>query len=131
MPYVGIGTGGLTFGTGNPYGSGYDPSQYGTRPPQPYLGDTMVPSPTGAPMDTGGGGGPLAAIGKFLTQNPALVTGLAGAAANVYGAYKAGKAQDKQIQVEQQHLQEQDALAKKAERDRQIEAIISAMASYR
>jgi hypothetical protein len=89
------------------------------------------PQPADAFMgEGGGGGGPLRAIGRFITRNPELITGLAGTAANVYGAAQEGKARGEELDEQRrQHEAELEERRKQREQDR-IDMILRGIGQF-
>jgi len=96
---------------------------------RPRTGAAIGPlNPPGAPQE--GGGGPLRAIGRFITKNPALITGLAGTAANVYGAAQEGKARGEELEESRrQHQAELEERRKQREQDR-IDMILRGIGQF-
>lgn len=100
----------------------------------PYTGypdpGLMTGQPTGSGTG-GGGGGPLAAIGRFITQNPQLIVGLAGTAANVYGASREGKARDEENKIRREEMEKRLEEERKQREDDRIRMLLQAMTSMR
>jgi hypothetical protein len=78
-----------------------------------------------------GGGGWLDAIGSFITKNPQLISGLAGAGASIYGAHRMGSARDREVaaqveaeqaRLEQRKKEHEDALARE-EKEREMQRV--------
>lgn len=93
------------------------------RPPSGQLGYQSAPAwatgrgPTpGTPGTPGlpgggggpGGGGPFRAIGRFITENPELVTGLAGTAADIYGTHKLSKERERERKERERAARERE-----------------------
>lgn len=116
-------------GLGNAlFGGGGAPTYGGTTMPTGYNpGMPLGPVPgagggyPGAPVTpfvsprTSVYGGPSDGIGRrvgrFVTDNPELVLGVAGAAASVYGARQAGQAEDDRIALEREMMESNRTLA--------------------
>ena len=82
---------------------------------------------TNDPMGDGGGKGTLGRLGGWIGENPELATGIAGAAASTYGAYKQGQARDAEVEqrrreVEWEQQQEEERQRRKEEAMEEMQA---------
>lgn len=113
----------------------YDPKKGSGKPP--WMTGGTAPGGTAPPVpgSTGGDGGNiLDTIGSFVTENPELVTGLAGTAVDVYGAVQEGKARDRELELlerreeaRQEEARRRQELDEKRRRDEQIYQLLGAM----
>jgi hypothetical protein len=95
------------------------PFAVGTPPP--------VPGSTAAQAEKGGF---LPTIGRILSD-PEVITGLAGTAANVYGAAQEGKARERELEALERERKRQEEERQRRHKLDQMQTILGALAAFR
>lgn len=99
--------------------------EFGMEDPDPLAGGTKP----GGVVETGGGGGVFPAIGRFITDNPELVTGVLAAGTNIYGAAQEGKARSEELEEQRRQHEEEMKERRKQREDERINMILRAISS--